>query len=95
MILRKWLVTNERGSARLVGSRPKVQTDEVAIYIEIEVPNGLFEKPRLIAKMKIPDSVVTSKEVNADVTDNIEEAIMAATGLEMHVSIINPPKEED
>lgn len=94
MILRKWLITNQRGTARLTERKPQIGANEVAVYLEVEIPNGLFEKPRLVAKMKIPESIVTSKEVNAEVTDNIEEAIRTATGLDMEVRIAEPPKEE-
>lgn len=94
MILRKWLITNQRGIARLTERKPQIGANEVAVYLEVEIPNGLFEKPRLVAKMKIPESIVTSKEVNAEVTDNIEEAIRTATGLDMEVRIAEPPKEE-
>ena len=43
--------------------------------------------------MKIPDATVTQETINAEVTDNIEEAIKGVTGLEMRVSIVEPPEE--
>ncbi len=94
MIIRKWFVTNNRGTARLVGSKPQVRSDEVAVFLEIEIPNALFDKPRLVANIKIPESAVPAKEITADVTDNIEEAIRTATGLEMRVSVVGSNEEE-
>lgn len=95
MILTKWLVTNKNGTSRLVGSKPYLKADEVAIYLEIQIPSALFDKPRLTASIKIPDSVVPSKEITAEVMDNVEEAIKSVTGLEMRVTIANPVVEEE
>ncbi len=95
MILKKWLTTNEKGTARLTSQRPHMDTDEVSIYIEIEIPTALFRKPTLQAKMKIPEEVAITKEIDAEVTDNIEEAIKTLTGLEMVVSIKNPDEENE
>jgi hypothetical protein len=95
MILTKWLVTNRNGTSRLVGSKPYLKADEIAIYLEIQIPSGLFDKPRLVANIKIPESAVPAKEITAEVTDNIEEAIRTATGLEMRVSVVAAPSEDE
>ncbi len=71
-----------------------MSSDEVAIFLRIELPNALFEKPQLIADIKVPASAVPKNEITAEVIDNVEEAIKTATGLEMRVSIVEPPKEE-
>lgn len=94
MIFRKWLIVNERGTARIVGQRPKMNADEVAIFLEIELPNALFSKPQLTATLKIPAAAVPSSTINADVIDNVEHAIKTATGLEMRVSVVDPPDDE-
>lgn len=94
MILQKWLTTNSRGTAKLTHTRPRMGADDVAIFLEIEIPDALFDKPHLMASIKVPQSAVPSKEITAEVTDNIEEAIKTVTGLEMRVSIATPPEDQ-
>lgn len=89
-----WLRVNSRGSINTNKTQPKVNADEVAIYMTIDLPDMLFKKPMLQAKVTIPAEVVPKPEINAQVMDNVAQAIKTATGLEMSVTIKNPEEDE-
>lgn len=95
MKVRNWLTVNSRGSSRLTKSKPHIDVDEVSVFLEIDIPNALFEKPRLEAKIKIPDEAAQKETINASVTENIEEAIKQVTGLDLRVNVIKEEEEDD
>jgi hypothetical protein len=72
-----------------------MNVDEIAILLNLEIPDALFTKPKLIAEIKVPEKAVSQEQITAEVTDNIEEAIKSVTGLEMRVSIVEPVGEEE
>jgi hypothetical protein len=91
MIVRKWLTVNSKGSARLTQSKPSAAADEISIKLEVKLPNALFNKPRLEAKIEIPEDAVGPSVLDADVMENVKEAIAQSTGLDFAINII---KEE-
>ena len=93
MKIEKWLTMNRSGTAKINTKRPYMGVSEIAILLSLEIPDALFTKPKLIAEMKIPNEAVTQEQISAEVTDNIEEAIKSVTGLEMRVSVVEPPEE--
>lgn len=93
MKLKKWLTVSSNGSARLTASKPSLTAKEISINMEINLPDALFEKPKLVANITVPDSAASSKVIESIVFDNVEEAIEQATGLEFSISVANPDKE--
>lgn len=58
LILRKYLVVNEKGKTRVTSNIPSLSSDEIAIQLNLEIPKKLFKKPTLKADLKIDDSAV-------------------------------------
>lgn len=94
VIIQKWFVMNSRGVTKLATKRPRLNANEVAFFLSIEVPDALFERPLLTATIKIPQEAVPKNQITAELVDNVEEAIQSVTGLEMRVSVVEPPEEE-
>lgn len=87
-----WLRVTERGSVNATKMKPnRIGVDEIALRLELDLPGALFTKPRLVATMRVPEKAVSQAEITTSVTDNLEEAIKTATGLDMVVRI----KEEE
>lgn len=95
MKIENWLTINKRGSTRLTKSKPHTAVDEISILLQLELPKELFTRPRLSAQIKIPDTVVTINEINAQVVENIEEAIKSTTGLDFRVSVIEEKRDNE
>lgn len=90
MITKFYLVVNSNGTAKVVKNQPGLNWNEVAIFVNLELPNQLFQKPQLSAQIKIADSQVAPTEIAVDMQNNIKEAIEQATGFEVRLSIENP-----
>ncbi len=94
MIVDKYLVINNRGAIAVREREPRLGGNEIALRLRLEIPNALFERPRLVAEMKVPATAVPKSSITVDVTDNIEKIIKDATGLTMNVSVVEHEEEE-
>jgi hypothetical protein len=95
VIFQKWLTIGRGGSARLTAGKPSTRWNEVSILLEIELPKALFERPRLSASINIPDEAVGPARIDANVIENVREAIKTATGLEFHVSVVKDESDDN
>jgi len=96
MKVKKWLTINSRGSARLTQSKPSSYADEISILLEINLPDELFRKPRLEAKIDIPKEAAGPDVLSSEVVENVKEAIEKSTGLTFSINVIkNEEKEEE
>lgn len=93
MKIKPYIVINSRGGVRVVKTNPKLDFDEIAMQIHIEIPNELFNKPRLEASLIVPKDAVKPTEITMDVIDNMTEAIKKNTGVE--VLMWTAPKRDD
>ena len=86
----KW---REAGNIKVTKNKPSTAGDEIAVRIQMEVPDTLFEKPSLNVNLKIPDSVQAGGEITPEMTDNIADIIQAQTGLSVTVSAAESDEE--
>lgn len=73
---------------RLMTSLPSLAPNEVAIRLEIELPDALFTKPSLEARVTVPDSAVTRPVVDAVVQENICAALQQQLGVELTIQVV-------
>lgn len=92
MKIKKWLTVSDRGACRITKGKPGLDYNEVAIHLEIDLPDALFRKPRLEAKIKVPDEAAASGVISSVVSDEMKEAIEQATGLTFSIGVV---KEDD
>lgn len=89
-----YLIISRTGSMRVNKSIPRLDWDEVSIYMTLNIPDQIFSRPALQATITIPESAVNKDPLTAEVVDNVKEAIETTTGLKFSVSVEEPPKEE-
>lgn len=94
MRVRHWLTINERGSARLTKSKPSLRWDEISILLELNIPDALFDRPRLEAKIDIPKEAVGPDLININVIENVKEAIEQAVGLDFSINVVKNEVED-
>lgn len=90
MKIKKWLTVASNKSARLTAGKPSLDWDEVSIMLEVDIPDAMFKRPRLEAKITVPDEAAAAETINASVSDNVQEAIEQATGLTFSISVAKP-----
>lgn len=74
------------GSVRVTKNRPKVASDEVAILVDLGIPDALFDRPVLEVKASIPNGAGMGAVISAEVADNIAAIIREQTGLAVRIS---------
>ena len=79
-------------SSRMSKGNPKLDTDEVAVMVSIELPDALFDKPSLQANIVVPIEAVSKPIISAEVIDNVQDIIKQNTGFEVKLQIVD--KEE-
>lgn len=82
-----FLTVNSNGSIRSTKNRPDLAWNEVSIACTLVVPDALFRKPALSATITVPDDAATPNEIPTDIQMNVKDAIEAATGLEVRLTV--------
>lgn len=101
MMLDKFLVIRGERSrygglkltAKLAEREPNMDGKEIALHLQIEIPEALFKRPYLQAKMKLPDELVPKLSITPEITTNLERIIKERTGLEMVVRVSEHDKK--
>ena len=91
---------NERWSrqgyfnSRLTQKKPALAANEVAVRVELDLPDAVFSKPAFEATIKVPESAVSKPVINAEVIDNVENIIQQTTGFTVKLVAVTE-KEDD
>lgn len=87
-----YLVISRKGYSglrgRLTAKSPSVSSNESVIKISVAVPETLFAKPQLEAKVVIPQNAVSQPTIDATVLDNVREILEQKTGLDVSVALV-------
>ena len=75
------------GSDRITKNKPALQGNEIAIRVDLSVPDELFKKPMLQASITMPKDAVSAPVIDADIVDNIQETISKQLGVELTISV--------
>lgn len=68
--------------------------DEVAIKCDLQVPEALFERPALSARIAVPDEAVPSTEINMELASNIQDLVQQHLGLTLQVGVEEPERDD-
>lgn len=77
----------EPGTIRVEKTRPNTRSDEIALQLNLTIPDAIFFKPQLVANVNVPESADFGPQISCEVQDNIAQAIRAATGMEVRISV--------
>jgi hypothetical protein len=82
-----YLTVKSNGAVRVTKNRPGLDFDEITVGLSVSLPMALFQKPQLHAALVIPPDAAMPSEIPVDVLSNVQQAVSAATGLEVRVSM--------
>ncbi len=77
-------------TVRATERQPSLVGGEVAIRVTAELPDVLFVRPLLTAKITVPIDKVSPATIDASITDNIASVVRQQLGLDMTITIGNP-----
>lgn len=86
-----WLAVTQRGSVRATKGQPAFVPGEVPILLTLVIPDAFYRRPTVSATVTIPVSASVPLEVDADVQAGVVEAIRAATGMAVELTVVAPP----
>jgi hypothetical protein len=95
MKIKKWLTITQNGAARLTSGKPSIRWDEISILLECNIPDEIFRRPRLEAKIDLPKEAVGPDVLSSEVVENVKEAIEQNTGLTFSVNVIKEDTDEN
>lgn len=88
MKLKKYLSVRSNGSVRVTANKPSLYSDEIAIQLNLDIPNQLFEKPTLVADISIDEELAGQSLIAAETIDNAKQLISDALKLELRVETV-------
>lgn len=89
-----WVVVNSSGSVHTRKTKPDLSYNEVAVQIDLSLPDALFDKPQLKAELVVKEDQVTTYPVDATVTQDIKDAVKQTTGMDLSIRIVEQDEEE-
>ena len=95
MKIKKYLTINSRGSMRITQGKPSLSWDEVSVRLNVDLPDEIFNRPRLEASITIPQEAVSPEIISAETIQNTKEAIEQATGLTFDIKVIKKEETEN
>lgn len=75
------------GSLTVTKSKPNTSANEIAVKLDIEIPNSLFVKPTLNFEMTIPEDSVAIPVLNVEAQQNLAELLSEQIGQRVHLSV--------
>lgn len=91
MKVSNWLVINKNGVKSVRKSKPALDWDEIAIKVNLDIPNELFQRPTLEATVQVTD--VPNNAYKPDVILNTVDLIEQQTGAKINFTV-QPVAEE-
>lgn len=76
-------------SGRLAAKVPALEAGEIAIKLNIKVPEAMFKRPQIQATVTIPENAVTPPVLEANVLDNVREVLTQQTGMDVTVRVVD------
>lgn len=87
MKLDKYLIVNSRGGTRVTKNKPALEPDEIAVHLVMQIPDALFWRPTIEARVVIPPDSAPPTTIDAEIVEQVGDAIRNATGLQVILSV--------
>ena len=86
-----WLIINKNGIKGIRKTKPALEWNEIAVRINIEIPNQLFDRPQVEAILKIED--VPNNSYTPELLINTADLIEQQTGAKVVFDVISATQE--
>lgn len=86
MKVAQWLAINKNGIVKVRKTKPFLEWNEVAIRLQLDIPDELFRRPTIDAILTVKD--VPNNAYNPDIVINTQELIEQQTGAKINFTVI-------
>lgn len=76
-------------TVRVTAKKPALDKDEVPVQMTLSLPKALFKRPQITARVAVADDLAPA-EINAEVQDNIAQAIRDQLGVDVRITVDAP-----
>jgi hypothetical protein len=90
MKVSQWLAINRRGITKVRKTKPDLGWDEIAVKIQLNIPDELFRRPTIEANLVIEN--VPNNAYNPDIIINTKELIEQQTGAKIDFTVQYPDR---
>jgi len=91
MKVKQWFAVNKNGITKVRKTKPALDWNELAFQIELVIPDELFRRPTISAKVEIKD--VPNMAYEPELVINTKELIEQQTGVKVEMQIVHPNEE--
>lgn len=92
MKIKQWLAVNRNGISKVRKTKPDLGWNEIAVQISLEIPDELFKRPIIDARLEIKD--IPNNVYDADIVVNTKELIEQQTGAKINFTVVHETKED-
>ena len=93
MKVKQWLAITKNGISKIRKTKPALAWNEIAVQIEFNIPDELFQRPIIAAKLDIKDIPVA--EFNPQIIVDTAELVAQQTGAKIEFSVVYDPKKDE
>ncbi len=87
MKVKQWLTLGKHGIVKVTKAKPALGWDNIAMQIELDVPDELFRRPTIQAKLIIKD--IPNNAYDPEIIINTKELIEQQTGARIEMSVVH------
>lgn len=88
-----WLIVSNKGTTHTRKTKPDLGRNEVAVKMNLSLPDALFQRPHLQADVKIDPENVTTFPLDTEVIQGVKDAVKQSTGLDLNIQIVEADDE--
>lgn len=74
---------------------PVLKGNEMSLKLQLDLPDALFKRPQLEAKLVVPETAVPPIKITPETTSNIEKIIRETIGLNVVVSVVEQTEKKE
>lgn len=86
MKIKQWLVINKNGITKFRKTKPDLDWNEIAVQITLEIPDELFMRPTIEARLQIVD--VPNNAYDTEIIVNTKDLIEQQTGAKINFTVV-------
>lgn len=87
MKAKEWLIINKNGIKSTRKTKPALDWDEIAVQINLEIPDELFKRPTIEARLEVKD--VPNNAYNPEIIVNTASLIEQQTGAKINFTVVH------
>lgn len=91
MKVSQWLAINKNGITKVRKTKPTLDWDEIAIKVQLDIPDDLFRRPIIEAIIAIKD--VPNNVYEPEIVINTKDLIEQQTGAKINFTVVRDEQE--